>query len=964
MGPPLCGRADELARLARAVERAAAGTGGAVLVSGEPGVGKTRMARETVELARGRGFLVLEGQAYAMETNLAYGLVSAALGGHLRSLDERGRARALGGSRELARLFAPAEDGERTAAVDGNQGFERTQLFEATARLLARLAAERPVLLFLDDLHWADAASLELIHFAARHLQGARFLLVGTFRAATEAPLVALVRSFRRLGLLEEVALGRLDHQATTALTAALLEGAAVPAPVAAMLEARSGGVPLFVETLVRALVESGRLVKTNRDWMLDPDAATVLPPVIRDLITERIERIAGEPRRLLDLLAVSGEALPHRVLLAATGLPEATVADAVATLARAALASEVDGAAGAAYAPTHPLILEVVYQALPAAARARAHLLLADTFERLGLGEVGRLARHHQAAGAEADPRRSFALQLQAAEEALALGGYHEAAGFFAGALALCRRGTAPERLPQVLERLGEAWQRSGRGPAAINAWTEALTLRQRAGDPPPALARLRRLLASAEWDCGHIELAASHLDAGVASLDDGAELADLLFAQVQLFERTPERARHEQAVARLAALAALLGDRARTIEARLAQARLRAFQLDHAGALALLEETRHEIDDGREPRLAFAVGDARLTVLTQVGTPQQIRAQAEELLALRRGGLAAPAEELRARGALLVADLIAGEWTRAETGIDAMMAFAARYEIPRIAARGAGMRAWLAVMRGELAAARATLEQGRAVLAGGQEDRRAFTFLDWVDALIAVENDDQTHAAAIAPALEARDGELLARRLATRGDIDLMCGRLDEAASRAAEVEALGAGVFVGVFGVWLAARVLGARGDAAGARRRLREVIERLEGAGAALEVARARLDLAAVSAKPAEGIALAERSLAELERLGARRHADRARKQLRAAGARPAPRRRPGPGGGPLSQRELEVARLYAEGLTTAEVARRLVISPFTAKTHLQRVYERLGVDSRAALARTLAERQLL
>ena len=180
MAPQLVGRVEEMARLGRALERAMAGRGGAVLVAGEPGVGKTRVARETAELARGRGFLVLEARGYALEANLAYGLVLEALNAHLRALDERTRARLLGDSRELARLFGGGRLGEGE--------LEKVQLFDAVARLLARLAAERPLLLWLDDLHWADAASLELLHFAARHLEAARFLLLGTLRAVDDIP--------------------------------------------------------------------------------------------------------------------------------------------------------------------------------------------------------------------------------------------------------------------------------------------------------------------------------------------------------------------------------------------------------------------------------------------------------------------------------------------------------------------------------------------------------------------------------------------------------------------------------------------------------------------------------------------------------------------------------------------------------------------------------------------------------
>jgi DNA-binding CsgD family transcriptional regulator len=126
----------------------------------------------------------------------------------------------------------------------------------------------------------------------------------------------------------------------------------------------------------------------------------------------------------------------------------------------------------------------------------------------------------------------------------------------------------------------------------------------------------------------------------------------------------------------------------------------------------------------------------------------------------------------------------------------------------------------------------------------------------------------------------------------------------------------------------------------------------------------EAARARLEWVGLADSQRDAVASAEESLAVFERLGARRYADRTRRVLRRLGVRPQPVRRPGPGGGPLSRRELEVARLIADGLTTAQIAERLVISPYTAATHLHRIYERLGINSRAALTRYLAENGLL
>jgi predicted ATPase len=277
---PLVGRRAEMDRLAAELSRAARGQGCALFLVGEAGIGKMRLAREALVLAREQGFLVLEGSSYALEGRLAYAPILSAFGSFLRRLDSPRQARLVSGLPDLGRLFTDL----RLPALSplGDPALEKTRLFEAIARLLERLARESPVLLFLDDLHWADPASLELLHYLARGIADQPVLVLGTYRAEeidSARGLHQLLTSLRRAGLASEEALARLEPEAVAEMAAGLLESPA-PGELLALLGARAGGIPLFVEALIRTLVDADQLRKRGESWTLGTDLAPVLPPI------------------------------------------------------------------------------------------------------------------------------------------------------------------------------------------------------------------------------------------------------------------------------------------------------------------------------------------------------------------------------------------------------------------------------------------------------------------------------------------------------------------------------------------------------------------------------------------------------------------------------------------------------------------------------------------------------------
>ena len=482
--PPLVGRSAEMDRLAAQLSRAARGQGCAMFLVGDAGIGKTRLAHEALVLARERGFLVLEGSAYALEGRLAYAPILAAFGPFLRRLDSPRQAQLVSGLPDLGRLFT---DLRLPAPLSlGDPALEKTRLFEAVARLLERLTRETPVFLFLDDLHWADPASIELLHYLTRGIADQAAFVLGTYRAEeidTARGLRSLVTSLRRAGQASEEALARLEPEAVAELAAGML-GSSAPGELLTLLGARAGGTPLFVEALIRTLVDADQLHKRGESWTLGANLVPALSPDIRDLILGRLQHLDATERRVLDLIAVSGGTVPHVVLREAGEWSDEVLLQAVQRLCTTGLVVEnVDGAE-VTYILTHPLIQEVAYAELPEMARRSAHAAIAFALERARPDDLDRLARHYHAAGSLADANRTLEVLLAAGERAYGLYANDQAARHFGAALALMREGRRTELLPSVLEKLGEAWERVGETAAAIAVWSEARTLHERTSE------------------------------------------------------------------------------------------------------------------------------------------------------------------------------------------------------------------------------------------------------------------------------------------------------------------------------------------------------------------------------------------------------------------------------------------------------------------------------------------------
>ena len=873
-------------------------------VTGEPGIGKTRLLEELAERARAHGCAVLRGRALEFESAVPYAPFADALDGEI----DVGTVARLGEEplAELARILPSL--GERPAP---RLATERYRLHRATRTLLGELARRRPLILALDDMQWADEASLELLATLVRRPPAGRLLLAVAYRAAwAPAALVA--------ELPEAIALGPLTEAETVALLAGL------DAARAREIHARAGGNPFYAEQLAR-----------------DDAPASVAAALERE-----IAGLGAATTALLDAAAVLGD--PFDAELAAT-VGEVPRQALGALVTRELIRATTQGR----FAFRHPIVRAAIYAAIPdpSALHAQAAAALDDPIERA----------HHL----ERSARPGDTAAARALEEAAALVAPRApatAARWYEAALTLRTRPSAP-----LLVALAGALAAAGRIEAARERVEEALALV--AGD---ARTELIALCAGLDLLLGRHAEAHARLVAALDEVADGPartaleiELAiqpGYAYRPSEASDRAaralaaadpPSRGLRAAAQAALAIRGTLLGD----IGAAAAHASMAAGLVDacddheliarpgplhHLGGAELFldrygDALRH-LDRG--VTLARAAGHGRFLIQmlahlaaaqAMLGRLESARQTAEDALDTARLS-GPPSLELWALIYAAQVEVLAG---------DARAAHALAREADEIARR---LPSGSFTAKAHALLAATSLELGDAA--------RALALFEETD-IASV----QRHEAAVrAPYWEALVRTLLAheRPAAAATFVD----------TAETAVESLGLPL-PRAHARRARARLLLAQGDAGAAAALAQLAAADAGAAGAVIDGAAARalagraLAQAGEREDAAKELQHAHRALAAC---GADGRRDAVAAELRLLGRRVARPRRPARRVAveALSAREQQIARLVADGLTNQEIAGELHLSPKTVETHLTRSYAKLGIGRRSALARILAD----
>jgi DNA-binding CsgD family transcriptional regulator/tetratricopeptide (TPR) repeat protein len=940
--PVLVGRDDFLSLAEGRLAQAAAGAGQLLFVAGEAGIGKTRLLSAIARRAHASSFAVVRAAAFPGDVqsfaglllDLASGLIPApepALSDLGRTLSSRVR---------------------EISAASGDAHHRRRLLVQDLVDLLVTAEPGAPVLMILEDLHWADELSLDVLGHLARRLPARPMVIAGAYRSDELYPQLPMRELRGRLlsqRLAEEIRLPRLGLNQTATMASAVL-GRPAPVQLVAAVYQRSDGIPLHVEELLAAIDQDALTPQSGAAVQ-----ATAVPGTLGDAVLSRVHHLTSRTRNVASAAAVIGRSFDFDLLTAVTETAPEQVAGALRELQQAYLV--LPGADAVTFDFRHALIRDALYSDTGLPVRRRLHQRVAEIAAERGYRDAFISAHFEQAQCAELAYRHAVA----AAREAASMSAHGEA-------LELYRRAvrSLPAQLPaadqaELYAALGDEAAATDDNTAAAQAYRTAHDLASSAGDMTAAAALAPRRVAVAHLLGEGLDARVALLQAALRSLD-GAGHADR------------ERARLRSAMA-----AAYMLDR----------------RLDEA--INYGEQSRAESQRIGDEEAALNTAVTLGSVLVFAGRMDEGWQLLEGAIARARG-MQQEAEAARGYRMLGSSASVLVEYGRAERWLTDGIGYAEDVELWNHRHYMAAHLAHVQWATGQWEAATQTAQQA---LADGRGGITTAITAQYVLGYLAMGRGDWSAAAQLlAEALGQGEqmAELqrlspplwgLAETARCRGDDDtalMLCERGYTASAEVTDAAYLFPYLLTGVrahlargdidaaqawsdrAGAVLTARaipgtlpaighsrglILLARGDLPAAQQALQSASQAWQARRRSWEHAWARLDLAEAAARArrrGEADQLLDEARASAASIGAAALAGAADRLTGSLG-----RGRPAEPWHPLSAREFEVAQLVAAGLTNRQIAEQLILAPKTISAHVTHILTKLGATRRAEIA---------
>jgi class 3 adenylate cyclase len=578
-GGVFVGRQREMEELRHALDETLAGRGRLILLVGESGIGKSRLAAELTTYATLRGAQVLSGRCYEGEGAPAYWPWLQIMRAYVRDRDAEALVSEMGtGAAEIAQLVTEVRErvpslAPATLAVSLDEpGQSRFRLFDSITTFLKNAAATRPLMLILDDLHWADAPSLQLLQFLARELAGCRLLVVGTYRdeeVTRQHPLSQALGELAREHLSERIllrGLSAVDVARFIERTASIEPPAALTATVHRATE----GNPFFLNEVVHLLASEGRFERPDEvtSWSVE------IPEGVREAVGRRLDHLSQECNELLSNASAIGQEFSLDVLERVAGRDRNDVLGCMEEALTSRIIAEVSQAVGR-YRFSHTLVRETLYGELGITRRVQLHHRIGEVLEAVHAGNLephlAELAYHFFQASLAGDTGKAIEYSIRAGERALRILAFEEATQLFERTLQLLEL-TDPgneTRRYDVQMLLGEAWARVGDMNRAKDVFRDAIVAARKLGDPEKlshAGLWFGRELEGLGFEMGYVEETANLLEEALEALPaEDSAIRAMIMGRIAVSEYWLGNRNRRESLAREAlAMAERVGDTA----------------------------------------------------------------------------------------------------------------------------------------------------------------------------------------------------------------------------------------------------------------------------------------------------------------------------------------------------------------------------------------------------------------
>lgn len=967
----LVDREEQLNQVKEIVKNVRSGRGAVITIIGEPGIGKTRMADEVLNVASKNGYKIMRGGAYSVGSDTAYTPIIEMFNQYFRGVDSKKIASWTKDLPDLGKLSRRLQLPDPVKVED--PALEKTRLFESMACLVDRISEGQPLMIVQEDLHFADPASLEFLHYLSRGIKDLPYLLVVTvdaFELAANSYANSLIQSLRKGPFYKEIYLNRLSEDGIKSMLMERL-GSTLPDGLLSLMINHSEGVPLFVDELLHSLEEKGALMKKDEAWVLSVDSIEKIPYRIKELIKERIQRIDSIGQKVLLYIAIAKGTVPHQILNDVMQMGEDELLYTIQQLQLSGLVYEEVQEMEVYYGIYHTLVKEVVVEEYPIMVRRRAYKSFIDIMEANGYDDVEYLAHLYFGAGSEADPARTLSVFLQEAERALSLYAYSSSAKYFKSALQVLTKNKAlneKQRVPFILKRLGEVHRMLGDRSEAQRYCLEAIRTFVQYNNQKE-IAGLHGTLAVIYWDSGDIDESLKYLEDGLSIAENMSEYPEVRFDLLQhkllFLSRLKKSKEYHEVFMEIQEVHKFVGTRRAAAQAKVAEINywgchfLKEKSMPGKIQDLILQLEKLEAEDDALFHGYFFVSFS----LIYCGKYELSRLYSAKALKVAQR-MRILEYEIRSYFLMVHADVLEGNWKQAVQKVQTSFSKASKIDVGRPLVHSYLTKGIVNAVIGQYDEAQKCLDEIKIQIPGFiTKDEHLKDIMSPIDMLIALGTGKASDYYARVKDKKSNFVVLPILNTSLWGEVLLEAGNEEGALEEANKLlsEKPEESPFSWALGKRLLAKINYKLGDRDKSVVEIQEAADYFKMLNMSLEEARTLLAYAVMvhEKDPEKAKLVLQQCLETFEKCEIEADINETQILMKKVGIR-VPKTSNRDKEIDLSKREIEVANLVAHGMTNQQIAEELYISPRTVSTHLEKIYRRLGINSRASLVKYLVD----